>query len=291
VDLICIGDVMLDVHARSGSLARGGDVHGRVQVRVGGTSANAAAWAAWSGATVAVVAGVGEDLVARLVVAALEERGVDVTMVGAHGAPTGVMLVMTEAEERSMVADRGANALLGAEDLPPVIEAGAILLSGYLLLQEPGHEVALEALARARSDLVAVEAASWPLVERFGAERFLPATTAASVVLANEREAQVLSGRTGTDAARELGEHYRVAVVKRGAHGAAMSFHGRLVEAGVEPVTSQDPTGAGDAFDGVLLAALARAEEPEAALGSACRAGAMVAQGPDMWPPVEARTR
>ena len=291
MDVVCIGDVMLDVHASSGALARGGDVHGRVEVRVGGTSANAAVWAAWAGATTAVIAAVGDDLVARLATAALEERGVDVSMVRVHDAPTGVMLVMTEADERSMVADRGANALLAAADLPATIEAGAVLLSGYLLLQEPGHEVAVEALARARSDLVAVEAASWPLVERFGAERFLRDTGRATAILANEGEAEVLTGRSGSDAARSLGERYRVAAVKRGPRGAAMSFDGRLVEAGVEPVRTEDPTGSGDAFDGALLASLARAEAPEAALAAACRAGTTVATGPDMWPHVEARTR
>ena len=42
---------MLDVHVASGALARGGDVHGRVAIRPGGTSANAAVWAAWAGAS------------------------------------------------------------------------------------------------------------------------------------------------------------------------------------------------------------------------------------------------
>ena len=39
-----------------------------------------------------------------------------------------------------------------------------------------------------------------------------------------------------------------------------MSFEGSLVEVGAEPVVEVDATGAGDAFDGVLLAALARGE-------------------------------
>src|SRR5438034_10102512 len=78
MDLVCVGDVMLDVHVASGALARGGDVHGRVAIRPVGTSANAAVWAAWAGATAAVIAAVGDDLAGALCVAALADRGVDV---------------------------------------------------------------------------------------------------------------------------------------------------------------------------------------------------------------------
>ena len=45
-----------------------------------------------------------------------------------------------------------------------------------------------------------------------------------------------------------------------------------------------DPTGAGDAFDGVLLVSLVRGLEPEAALREACAAGARAAASPDPWP-------
>ena len=188
-----------------------------------------------------------------------------------------------------MVADRGANALLSADDLPPTVEAGAVLISGYLVLQEPGHAVALEALGRARTELLAVETASWPLVERFGVARFLDETERATVILANEREARVLTGTDGPDAAASLGERYRVAAVKMGERGASLCVDGQGYRCAVAPFDADDPTGAGDAFDGVLRAALARGAAPEEALDAACRAGTAVAKGPEMWP-AEART-
>ena len=127
IDVLCLGDVMLDVHARSGALAHGGDVHGRVAVRPGGTSANAAVWAAWDGARAGVVAAVGDDLVGDLLVGSLEARGVDVSGVVRREAVSGVMLVVVEEGDRSMVADRGANAALRADDLVD-LRAGAILV-------------------------------------------------------------------------------------------------------------------------------------------------------------------
>jgi len=288
VDLIAVGDVMVDVHVRAPALKRGGDVHGRVRLQPAGTSANAAVWAAWDGADVRVHGAVGDDLVGRLLRDALAERGVDPALTIEAGAPSGTMLVVVEAGERSMVADRGANALFAPDDLPASLDAGAVLVSGYLLLQESTTPAGLAAIDRASATFVGVEASSWPLVDTFGAGRFLSETTGAgaTVLLANEREAEILVGLSGTDAARALGERYRVACVKLGEKGAAMSFDGSLVEVAAEPIVEVDATGAGDAFDGVLLAALARAMEPEAALRRACQAGSLVASSADTWPEV-----
>jgi sugar/nucleoside kinase (ribokinase family) len=283
VDLICLGDVMLDVHARFGQLAHGGDVHGRVLVQPGGTSANTAVWAAWAGAEAAVVAAVGEDMIGELLTRSLAERGVETGWIRRHPAPTGTMLVALEVDDRSMVADRGANAMLAPDDLPS-LEAGAVLVSGYLLLQEPGHDTAIAAIERARADLLAVEAASWPLVEAFGPERFFAETATASMVLANEEEARALTGLEGVEAARALGERYRVAAVKRGPEGAALVVDGVLHEAVTAEIVEVDPTGAGDAFDGVLLASLMRGVDPDRALAGACRAGALVVASAQTWP-------
>jgi sugar/nucleoside kinase (ribokinase family) len=286
VDLITVGDVMFDVHVRAPALKRGGDVHGHVRLQPAGTSANAAVWAAWDGADVRVHGCVGDDLTGRLLREALVERGVDAALTTDVDAPSGAMLVVVEAGERSMVADRGANARLTPEHLPVTLDAGAVLVSGYLLLQEPTTPAGLAALERTHASFVAVEASSWPLVEAFGAARFLSETTraGANVLLANEREVEILTGLSGTAATRWLGERYRVACVKLGAKGAAMSFDGSVVEVGAEPIDEVDATGAGDAFDGVLLAALARGEQPEAALRRACHAGALVASSADTWP-------
>jgi sugar/nucleoside kinase (ribokinase family) len=159
-------------------------------------------------------------------------------------------------------------------------------VSGYLLLHEPTTPAGLAAIDRASATFVGVEAASWPLVEAFGSARFISETTGAgaNVLFANEREVEILIGLSGTAAARALGERYRVACVKLGEKGAVMSFDGSIVEVTAETVSGVDATGAGDAFDGVLLAALARGADPQAALERACHAGALVAASADTWP-------
>ncbi len=284
MDLVCVGDVMLDIRVDAQTLRRGGDVHGRVQLQPGGTSANAAVWGAWTGAATRVLGRIGDDLQGRTVRGAVEERGVEAALTVDAQAPTGTMLVVHEPGERSMVADRGANARLDEGDLPATIEAGAVLISGYLLLHELGHDAALAALERARSELIAVEAASWPLVDAFGADRFFEETSVATALFANEREAEVLTGHTGAGAAGDLGQRYRVAAVKMDRRGAALWVDGELFTGRAEPVREVDPTGAGDAFDGVLLALLARGAAPEHALAEACHVGALVASSDRVWP-------
>jgi sugar/nucleoside kinase (ribokinase family) len=289
MDLLAVGDLMIDVRVQTGALARGGDVHGRVLVQPGGSAANAAVWGAWAGARTGLYGRIGDDVGGRVLREALVERGVEPHLAVDAEAATGTMLVVHEAGERSMVADRGANARLLPEDLPEALRAGAVLVSGYLLLQEDSRPAALAALLRAEAGSVAVDPASWPLVEAFGAERFLRETEPANAILANELEARALTGREGEAAARALAERYAIAVVKLGARGALVCAGGEVLEEPADPVAEIDPTGAGDAFDGVFLASLARGAGLREALRAACHAGAVQVSSARSWPAVEAR--
>jgi sugar/nucleoside kinase (ribokinase family) len=281
-----VGDVMMDVSVSSSGLARGGDVHGHVRLRPGGTATNAAVWAASIGASVQVIGRVGDDLSGRLLAEALRERGVEPLLAVDRSASTGTMLVVHEANERSMVADRGANAHLSPDDLPAEIEAGAVLISGYALFQPGSSEAARVALERSRASVVAVDAASWPLIRSFGVERFFSTSSKATALLANQVEAQELTGARGSETAEILAKRYAMVAVKLGSNGALLAVDGRIVHATAPPVDEIDPTGAGDAFDGVLLAGLARGADPEAVLEAACEAGASAASSPDPWPPL-----
>jgi len=279
--VVVVGDVMIDVSVEAGSLALGGDVRGEVRVRPGGTGANTAVWAASEGARVTLFGRVGDDLPGRLLAEALAERGVDCRLAVDSAARTGTMLVVRQEGERSMIADRGANALLSPADLPDRLRAHAMLVSGYLLFDPGSEPAAMAALGRAEADLVGVEAASWPLLRDYGRERFLEATAGANVLLANEREAEIMA-----NGPRErLTERYEHVFVKEGPRGARYGCDGRWIHRSAEvagPV--RDTTGAGDAFAGALLAALAAGTGPAAALARACGAGARAAITLDTWP-------
>jgi 2-dehydro-3-deoxygluconokinase len=185
----------------------------------------------------------------------------------------------------------GANARLSVEDLPDRLAARAVLLSGYLLYDPRSEAAAVAALARAEAEFVAVDVASWPLLEAFGRERFHTGAQGANFLLANAREAEVLTGRPPVEAARALAERYRWACVKLGAEGAVLATAERLFTASAPEVDEGDATGAGDALDGVLLAELSRGADPDAALRQACEAGAKAALSNETWPEGAKRPR
>jgi sugar/nucleoside kinase (ribokinase family) len=283
-ELIVVGDVMADVSVASGALTSGGDVHGDVRIRPGGGGANAAVWAAHAGVNVVLYGSVGDDLIGRTLSLALRERGVSASLVIRADTRSGAMLVVRQSGERSMVADRGANARLSAEDLPARLPAGAVLLSGYLLYDPRSEPAGVAALARAEAEFVAIDVASWPLLEAYGRDRFHSSAREANLLLTNAREAEVLTGLPPVEAARALAERYRWACVKLGAEGAVLATEGRVFTASAPEIEEVDPTGAGDALDGVLLAKLVEGADPESALRAACEAGAKAAASAETWP-------
>ena len=178
--------------------------------------------------------------------------------------------------ETSIVADPGANSRLAPGDLPVTLEAGAVLVSGYALLQAGPEAAARAALERARTEWLAVDAASARLVAGFGADRFLDATARAGVLLANADEAHALTGLDAADAALALAQLYRVVCVKLGRAGAIAASGGEIVRAEVEPIDRANTLGAGDAFAGGFLFALARGLDLAVALRGGCDAARAV---------------
>jgi ribokinase len=258
--LVCtIGDLTLDVVVRlSGPIAAGGDTDAEIQVAPGGQAANVAAWAASLGARARGIGKRGADRAGALVLAGLEEAGVDV--VGPTDGRTGVICSLVSSEgERSMAADRGSAADLRDVEVEPGWLDGCdhLFVSGYALLREPARGAALKAaqLARERSAAVSVDLATWSASHAAGPDELREAVLrlAPDTVFANEAEEQIAGGPF--PGARRI--------LKRGARGA--SFDGEEREAvRVERVV--DSTGAGDA-----LAAGWIVGGPDLALAAAAR--------------------
>src|SRR6266511_5965576 len=91
MDLVTVGDVMVDVSVEAPALAEGGDVHGRVWVRPGGSAANAAVWGAATRASVRLHGRVGADLSGRLLQESIAEHGVETVLAVDDQARTGSM--------------------------------------------------------------------------------------------------------------------------------------------------------------------------------------------------------
>jgi ribokinase len=242
-------------------------MHAEVVVRAGGTAVNAAVAAAHAGAEATVIGRVGSDPSAELVSAAIAERNIAAQLARDPELPTGTAVALGA----SVVAHRGANARLSPEDIPEHLEGDALLVSGFALLQRGSAAAAHAALERFAGRWRAVDLASPKLAAEARIDE-LAAT--ANVILATADEARELTGDEPAEAARRLASHFEIACVKLGEDGAIAVQGARLERAAADAVERRSAFGAGDAFAGALLVALARDEPLERALGAACEAGA-----------------
>ena len=268
---VAVGDVMVDVVCADAP-APGSRIHANVSVRAGGSAVNAAAAALAAGASATVIGRIGADRSGDLVEASLADRGIETRLARDPSLPTGAVVALG-AEPVSVVAGRGANARLSPEDIPDAVDADVLLVSGFALFQGGSAPAARAALERFTGEWAGVDLASAALVAATAAD-FDELTTGARVVLATAEEARALTGGGPEESARTLAARFAFACVKLGEEGAIIA-HGRsVVRRGVEADRPGSPLGAGDAFAGTLLVALAGGEQPALALELACEAGA-----------------
>jgi len=289
--VLVVGDIATDILAvHSGSLAVGSDTVASISLAGGGSAANTAAWLAALGVPVDLVAVAGADPAGDERVAELTASGVGCALVRRSAdAPTGSVIVLAQAAERTMLCDRGANLLLSPADVDAALEAAPdaahLHLSGYTLLDLESRPAGLHALAAApaRRMTTSVDAASAAPLRRVGGPAFLDWVRRTDLLLANVDEADALLGASGCGdsgdnpaaLARALTGWARLSVVKLGARGAVMAgADGLCLAVPADPADAVDPTGAGDAFAAGLLASWLAGEDSDAQLRAGIRAGA-----------------
>lgn len=283
--VLVVGDVMTDVIVMpEGPIVKGSDRRAKVRSRPGGSGANQAVWLGAMGADVVFAARVGADDKA-MYENYFRGLGVVPVLAGDRDLPSGVLVTIVDPDgERSFLTDRGANLNLTADDLPPSLldDVAMVMVSGYSFFA-PGPRAAVQALfaaARARGIAVGVDPASVGFLVEVGPANFVDWTRGATAIIANESEAEALTGAADYAAQMAaLGAHYETVLIKRGALGAAIGGRsGVRVELPAEQVNVVDTTGAGDAFAaGFIAAQLSGADEAEA-LSRGIAAGAKAVQ-------------
>jgi len=263
--VVTIGDINIDVIAHVPSYPKkGGEgLAEQGHIYCGGSAANTAIVLGRFGVDVGIIGRVGEDVLAPLVLAALDEAGVDGRCIQRDPRTmTGIMLIaVTPDGERTMFGCRGANvrtdpALL---DESYITQARIFHLSGYSLLAAPQRDAGLRALEMAREAKLTVTA-------DLGLEAVMRVTDRVKAILSeidilfpNQAEAEYLTGRRDIEGAMEALLDYGVGVValKLGRRGCAVgSVEGVFTVPGFA-VPTVDTTGAGDSFDaGVILGRL-----------------------------------
>jgi ribokinase len=251
----------------------------------GGKGANQAAAAAKAGAQARMVGHLGDDSFGEFLRQGLMQAGVDCTGVASAEAATGVAVIGVERSgENQIIVGSGANLATREGQIDDADLGPGVTLLCQNEVDPAATFALLERAARRGARTILNLAPAAPV----------PATVldATHVLVVNEIEAAMAAGdRAGAGEPRALASelalrHDLTCVVTLGAAGAiAQGPAGgwRIGSLLVEPV---DTTGAGDAFVGVLAAALDRGIELSEALrwasvaaGLACtRLGAQTSQ-------------
>jgi 2-dehydro-3-deoxygluconokinase len=248
----------------------GDRTHADLSIHAGGSAVNAAAAAVRAGASATVVGRVGSDAAAVLVLAGLEELGVEAQLARDPELATGAAVALGDA----VIAHRGANARLAPEDVPDELDADALFISGFALFQEGSAAAAGAALDRFTGRVVGIDVGSPGLakeVQGFSAPK--------AVLFATAEEAEAMTGEEPEAAAALLADRFAIACIKLGMDGALAASADGLERRTVPAVERRAPFGAGDAFDAAFLVSLARELPIGTALEAACEAGARAAAG------------
>ena len=278
-DIVVVGSINQDFLLKVGQRPKPGEtVTGAVlSLHNGGKGANQAAAAALLGASVAMLGRVGDDDLGTPLVEALEEKGIDTSLVETVGdESTGAAFItLTPDGENAITVAPGANRHV----LPEDIDAASDAIGGAKVLVAQ-MEVSPETVGRAVA--VADENGTRALVN-LAPPMEIPEETLEKLdpLVVNEHEAAFLLGEKveGVDGALsaapellELGP--RSVVVTLGGGGAVYAEGDASGHVSSPEVEVVDTTGAGDAFVGALAVRLADGSSLEKAVSYAVRAGA-----------------
>lgn len=256
------------------------------EIGPGGKGQNQAIAAARLGAAVTILACVGDDAFGTAARELWQQEGLDTAYARAvANRPTGMAFIMLDAQgQNRIIVVPGANDALDAADA----DAAEAAIAGARVV-----------VAQFESPVAAVER-TLTLARRHGVRTVLNPAPAravpdallalADVITPNESEAQALTGVTvqsedPAPAARALrARGPRAVVLTLGAAGAYVQDEAGGRQIPGHRVSVLDTTGAGDAFTGALVAALARDATLDDAVAYANLAGAFCVTQPGVVP-------
>jgi ribokinase len=264
--VVVVGSINIDLLVRVGRLPKAGETvtGGALERHGGGKGANAAVAAARAGAEVHFVGAVGDDDFGEQAVEELAAEKIDVSgITRLTDVPTGIAAVLVDEQGENQIAVApGANAALDPAAVQRALaEIDLRPPAVYLLnfeISDPALLAAAQAAAAAEIEPIVLNPApARPLAPELLKLRPL--------LTPNAGELQALAGggaRSQAEAAKALsGQSGAPVVVTLGEEGALMACDTECQSFSAPATEAVDATGAGDAFNGALGAALAQGFE------------------------------
>jgi sugar/nucleoside kinase (ribokinase family) len=260
-NVLVIGDVIDDIIVvPTEAIRTNTDTDASITNTLGGSAGNIACWAASLGADVTFLGCVSSKDGFRVTeqFASYKVK----TILQLSQKPTGSLIVLVEGENRSMLTDRGANKEFDIQILDEEFftDFDYVFISGYTFFGREVVEIKqLISQAQQGGAMVIIDPGSFGYIKDFGLEGFKQAISDCDILIPNQEEFELLGSGLS-----------QITVVKNGSNGVAVYAEGLKMQTyPVEKVEAVDPTGAGDAFAGALVATLAN-EQP---LDQAIQAG------------------
>lgn len=219
-------------------------------METGGSASNTVSTIAKLGLTAAFVGKVGKDKIGDFFVFNSLENGVTPHMVRSADTPSGNCTVLVSPDsERTMCTFLGAASEMGQEELSREVFAqyDMIHVEGYLV-QDRGLIEQILKVSKEEGLEVSIDLASFNIVEENREFMQYLLKKYVDIAFANREEAIALTGKSGEEAAREIGESCSVAVVKNGAAGSFAYTDGQVYAIDAYPAQPIDTTGAGDSY-------------------------------------------
>lgn len=283
-DVICVGSALLDVYVKTPGLVKQGEILGaefggkteveELEVASGGAGTNAAVSFTRKGLKTALIAEVGQDLVAATIKEELSREGVDLELVSqVEGEETGMSVILVAPDGgRSALIYRGASKMLHKDDIrwdevrAKWIYIGTVggdvdLLEGLI-----GHGKTYGMKVMVNPGMGEIE----QLAKHDTRYTIHDLFEGVEVLMVNREEAAALTGLPLEEDAAWRGtwqiEGPHWVVVTDGRNGGVVMGEGRRIAYEAAQAKTVEETGAGDAFGTGLAYALMQGKEIETAI-------------------------
>lgn len=215
----------------------------------GGSAANTIHGLAMLGMDAGFIGSVGNDETGDFFEADMREAGVNTYLLRRESATGTAVAMVSKDSERTFGTHLGAAIELEGTDIKSNLFTGydILYMEGYLITNK---ELVLTACknAKDRGIKVAIDMASFNVVEDFLDDFKEIVSDYVDIIFANEDEARAFTGKEPFEALNDLGELCEIAVVKVGSEGSYIKRGAEVLKVESIPVKSKDTTGAGDLY-------------------------------------------
>jgi sugar/nucleoside kinase (ribokinase family) len=222
---------------------------GKSEMSTGGSVANTMRSLASLGGRGGYLGKIGNDELGHVFKEAFEKRGIKTHLHFSEKETGRVMGLVSPDSERTMATYLGAAAELTPGDFNPLIFKNYqyAYMEGYLVFNHDLIKAGVE-MAKAAGLKVAIDLASFNVVE--ANLDFLKnlIKTSVDIVFANEDEAKSFTGKEPEEAVHEIAGMCELAIVKVGKQGSYIKKGDEVIKVGSVKANAIDTTGAGDSY-------------------------------------------